>query len=138
MFPPPLPSNHQRIRYRVVNGLWGHWMKLATLSIAGFRSVAQISTLHVGAPTLLAGHNDAGKSSILDAVRFLLDDMTITERDRTFESPIGLPLPGETAPRVRETWAEGTFKLSDNEQSTLSIASPLRLRRISIDGAPAF
>ena len=59
-------------------------MRLKSVSIAGFRSVASVEGFAIGRPTLIAGHNDAGKSAILDGVRFLLGDYAPTQRDLTF------------------------------------------------------
>jgi energy-coupling factor transporter ATP-binding protein EcfA2 len=114
-------------------------MKLDVISIQGFRSIGELRDLKVGSPTLLAGHNDAGKSAILDAIRFLLNDYSLTERDPTFATlTSGETLDaGQLAPRVDLTATEGTFTLSVQEVSDLNTASEIRIRRTSRGGAPS-
>ncbi|WP_297367263.1 TOPRIM nucleotidyl transferase/hydrolase domain-containing protein [Cryobacterium sp.] len=113
-------------------------MKLNTISIAGFRFIADLKDLITGSPTLLTGHNDAGKTAILDAVSFLLNDYSLTERDPTYAS-VGGPVPavGTQAPRVKCTSVEGLFELSYEEQALLGLPGTLRLRRIAANGSPA-
>ncbi|PPG90869.1 hypothetical protein C5C39_09725 [Rathayibacter sp. AY1F3] len=107
-------------------------MKLTNVSIAGFRSVESMGSLPIGSPTVLAGHNDAGKTAIIDAVSFLLGSRNIDDADRTYLR--GQPAAdGETAAgRVDETWVEGTFELREAEAAFGS--SPLRVRRIHQKG----
>jgi putative ATP-dependent endonuclease of the OLD family len=107
-------------------------MKLDSISICGFRSVAGLHELRVGKPTLLTGHNDAGKSTILEAVRFLLNDYVLGNDDPTYE--VVTPTAGELTPRVPETWVEGTFALSATEQTDLALSASVRIRRISRTG----
>ncbi|WP_426623939.1 AAA family ATPase [Leifsonia sp. McL0607] len=59
-------------------------MKLTSVSIAGFRSVESMVDLQVGSPTVLAGHNDAGKTAIIDAISFLLGSLKLDDSDRTY------------------------------------------------------
>ena len=110
-------------------------MKLDSVSVHGFRSVAALDGLAVGRPTLLTGHNDAGKSAILEAVRFLLNDTVLGEDDRTYEAVT--PTPGQPTPRVSGTWVEGDFALSAVEQAELTLESSVKIRRISRDGSAA-
>jgi len=57
---------------------------LESVTIRGFRSIGAELTILVDSPTILAGHNDAGKSAVLDAIAFLLDETKLTDRDRTY------------------------------------------------------
>ena len=59
-------------------------MKLTNVSIAGFRSVESMTGLPIGSPTVLAGHNDAGKTAIIDAISFLLGSLKLDDSDRTY------------------------------------------------------
>jgi len=102
-------------------------MRLEAVYIEGFRSLEVRQEIPIGAPTILAGHNDAGKSAVLDAVAFLLDGYKITERDRTY----GAVGPSGIQTRVPETLVEGLFWLSAEEQETLGLSSRTRLRRRS-------
>ncbi len=107
-------------------------MRLKSVSIFGFRSVAAVEDLSMGKPTLLTGGNDAGKTAILDAVRFLLGDYTLTERDPTFVGKADGGL--DSTQRVDEIAVTGQFELSADEQSELSLPATLQLRRRA-DGA---
>jgi putative ATP-dependent endonuclease of OLD family len=127
-------------------------LKLISVSIEGFRSLAEVRDLPVGSPTLLTGHNDAGKTALLDAVSVLLGHGTLNERDRTFVSKeqaeaAGTPeckkgedatsLEHATDPeRVEVTSVAGLFMLTSEEQSGLDLAEELHFRRISRNGGP--
>lgn len=118
-------------------------MQLESISIHGFRSIAHLEDIRIGAPTLLTGHNDAGKSAFLDAIRFLLDHYQFTELDATYAS--SLAESGDEAPaprpksRVSSTSAVGTFSVSPTEQQELSFPEEVRIRRIvTQEGAPIY
>ncbi|MFK0008016.1 ATP-dependent nuclease [Paenarthrobacter sp. NPDC090520] len=100
-------------------------MLLDVVTVSGFRSIESDLTIRVGSPTILAGHNDAGKSAVLDAIAFLLDSVKLTDRDRTYgdAGPDGEPS------RVSETMVEGTFTLRDEEQILLGLPEIIRVRR---------
>lgn len=100
-------------------------MLLESVTISGFRSIGANLTILVDSPTILAGHNDAGKSAVLDAIAFLLDETKLTDRDRTYGAPgsDGAPL------RVSETLVEGLFLIRPDEEEDLGRAGRIRLRR---------
>ncbi|WP_166649695.1 MULTISPECIES: SAP domain-containing protein [unclassified Rathayibacter] len=101
------------------------------MSIAGFRSVEALGPLPIGSPTVLAGHNDAGKTAIIDAISFLLGSRKLDDSDRTYLRG-GVLDDDEAVRRVAETWVEGTFELRDTESGLGS--SPLRVRRVHRNG----
>ncbi|WIA97018.1 ATP-dependent endonuclease [Curtobacterium sp. MCBA15_004] len=117
-------------------------MKLQNVSIAGFRSIEHLNDLRIGSPLVLAGHNDAGKSTIIDAILYLLGAYKLTDSDRTYLNADAAAVDaeeGETrdaADRVAETFVDATFSLSDDEAVTFGAAT-LRLRRISFEGDAA-
>lgn len=100
-------------------------MLLDKITIRGFRSIESDLTIAVGSPTILAGHNDAGKSAVMDAIAFLLDAIKLTERDRTY----GEPGPDGNPSRVSETVVEGQFLLRPEEEAMLGLPRLLRVRR---------
>lgn len=90
----------------------------------------------LGSPTVLAGHNDAGKSAIIHAILFLLDGYTLTESDRTYvNSTDGTvsPRPDGSIDRVAETYVAGTFDL-DEDETELFKATTLEVRRVARSG----
>jgi putative ATP-dependent endonuclease of OLD family len=129
-------------------------VNLERLAVSGFRSLAVVPALPVGSPTLLTGHNDAGKTALLDATAFLLGQYTLGDRDRTYLEPASRPgtrpaertgdWPAETmepteptsvsAQRVEQTVVEGHFSLSQAEQDDLGVDATVRLRRRSVPG----
>jgi putative ATP-dependent endonuclease of OLD family len=109
-------------------------MRLKSVSIAGFRSVALVEGFAIGQPTLITGHNDAGKSAILDAVRFLLGDYTPTHRDLTFVDEEDRDSASES-PRVDELEVIGEFDLSVAESTELELPRTVRIRRRFAPGA---
>jgi putative ATP-dependent endonuclease of OLD family len=104
----------------------GNSLLLDSVVIEGFRSIQSSLKISVGSPTILAGHNDSGKSAVIDAIAFLLDGIKLTDRDRTY----GEPGPDGTPTRVNETSVEGSFQLNAEEQEQLSLPSDVRMRRI--------
>jgi hypothetical protein len=100
-------------------------MLLDKITIRGFRSIESDLTISVGSPTILAGHNDAGKSAVLDAIAFLLDAIKLGDRDRTY----GEPGPDGTPSRVSETIVEGEFLLRNEEMILLGLPNLVKIRR---------
>lgn len=101
-------------------------MILEAVTISGFRSIDGPLRVPVGSPTVLAGHNDAGKSAAIEAIAFLLDAVKLSDRDRTYDKtgPDGQPT------RVSETVVEGEFKLRTDEQQHFDGDTTARLRRV--------
>ncbi len=110
-------------------------MQLDTVEVEGFRSIASLPPLKISSPTLLTGHNDAGKSALLDAVRFLLNEYTLSDRDPSYELPSETASPNDLRQRVAQTIVTGEFLLSEHEQKELSLSERVRLRRRSDGGA---
>lgn len=100
-------------------------MLLESVTIRGFRSIGSDLTVSVDSPTILAGHNDAGKSAVLDAIAFLLDEIKLTDRDRTYGAPGVDGVPS----RVSETVVEGLFLIRPDEEETVGRTGHVKLRR---------
>ncbi|OUS91935.1 ATP-dependent endonuclease [Rhodococcus sp. NCIMB 12038] len=112
-------------------------MQLDRISIIGFRSIAELNDLRIASPTLLTGHNDAGKTTILDAVRFLLNDYNLSDRDPTFASKNVAEADGTETPRVNETVVVGEFTLSTTESDELGLPASIKIRRYTARGRSA-
>ncbi|MFB7983524.1 ATP-dependent nuclease [Streptomyces vinaceus] len=103
-------------------------MHLNSFGVSGFRSLTEIAGIPVGKPTILAGHNDGGKSAVLGALAFLLGKHELTLDDRTYVDAVGgdestLPL------RCAETSVVGCFTLDTWEQDEFDLPERIRLRR---------
>ncbi|MFF3788033.1 ATP-dependent endonuclease [Streptomyces sp. NPDC001933] len=107
-------------------------MHLNSFSVSGFRSLTEVADIPVRKPTILAGHNDGGKSALLDALAFLLGKHVLAEDDRTYLSVDGKD---ESATPVRcdETSVVGSFTLDTWEQEQFSLPEQVRLRRCSAE-----
>ena len=93
-------------------------LQLDSFTVEGFRALANTAEIPIRSPTILTGGNDGGKSSALDALRFLLDGPRPVEADYTLMGP---PQKGETEPmRAARIVVTGHFE-DDGE--------PLHLRR---------
>ncbi|MEV7394882.1 AAA family ATPase [Streptomyces sp. NPDC091215] len=106
-------------------------LHLSSFSVSGFRSLTDVHDIPVRKPTILAGHNDGGKSAVLDALHFLTGSQKIKEDDRTF---VGQPTSADpetvSVPlRCEETVVVGTFELDEWEQAELELPSEIRVRR---------
>jgi len=108
-------------------------LKLLTIEVAGFRSLAAVGPIPVRRPTILAGHNDSGKSSVLDAVALLLGSHPMNPDDATFVDP-EQGTSGEEDSRVSVTSLIGEFELSASEQAALALPGRIRIRRIFENG----
>lgn len=108
-------------------------MHLNSLSACGFRSLALVEDIPISGPTVLAGHNDGGKSAVLTALAFLLDRHSLTDEDRTYLSGAGA-----TDGRCQETWVKGDFTLDSSERAS-GMPERLQIRRRAVaGGAPGW
>ncbi|MGP9693326.1 ATP-dependent nuclease [Brachybacterium sp. AOP25-B2-12] len=106
-------------------------MKLRSIGIKGFRSIADLPSLGLGSPTVLAGKNDAGKSAIIHAIMFLLGGYTLSVSDRTYADQIEHSEEGDETPtRVEETWVSGEFDLDTGEKERFGF-NKIVVRRIA-------
>ncbi|MET8330069.1 AAA family ATPase [Streptomyces sp. NPDC005181] len=111
-------------------------MQLNSFSVSGFRSLTEVADIPVSKPTILAGHNDGGKSALLDALAFLLGVRTLSEDDRSY---LATDAVGEHASPVRceNTSVWGTFTLDAFEQEHFDLPEEVQLqRRAGEDLAP--
>ncbi|QRP43070.1 ATP-dependent endonuclease [Amycolatopsis sp. FDAARGOS 1241] len=99
-------------------------MHLEHFSVSGFRSLIHVREVPVSSPTIIAGHNDGGKTALLDALAFLLNEGSVDEQDRSF-------LPDDPSSRFVESAVEGTFSLDEWEQETLRLPGKARIRRVA-------
>lgn len=110
-------------------------MHLNSYSVSGFRSLQNVCDIPVSKPTILAGHNDGGKSALLDALGFLVGARSLVEADRSFLASFG-PDEGGVRERCRETFVIGKFTLDDWEQQEFDLPRQVRLRRhVNADSA---
>ncbi|MEV8321485.1 AAA family ATPase [Streptomyces sp. NPDC059900] len=106
-----------------------HQLRLVELGVTGFRSLVDVQGIPLRSQTILTGHNDCGKTAVLDAVAFLLDEPGVDVQVSDLSNFGGPEEPGEHPPVVREMCVEGTFELSAEEEQRLAIQSPVLLRR---------
>lgn len=107
-------------------------MYLTRFSACGFRSLARVEDIPVSSPTILAGHNDGGKSAVLTALAFLLGRHQQSKEDRTYEQT-----EGAADGRCAQTWVEGVFTLDAGEQAVAALPPSVRIRRIAEAGQAA-
>ena len=99
-------------------------VRLQNWSVTGFRSLADVDSLPISNPTILAGPNDGGKTAALTALCFLVGEHTLIDDDRTF-------LAGEEGGRCASVEVVGDFTLDPWEQSTFGLPEEVRLRRVA-------
>ncbi|MFD8563126.1 ATP-dependent endonuclease [Streptosporangium canum] len=88
-----------------------------------------VRDIPVSSPTILAGHNDGGKTAVLAAVTFLVGRYKLVEDDRTYLSAEDGHAMPRTLPRRELTEVEGAFTLDKWEQKTFGLPAELRIRR---------
>lgn len=103
-------------------------MHLDSFSVSGFRSLTEVVGVPVSKPTILAGHNDGGKSALLDALAFLLGVRSLSEDDRTYLAAGAGGEPGSPV-RCESTSVSGTFTLDPYEQEQFDLPEQVQLRR---------
>ncbi|MBC8092217.1 MAG: hypothetical protein H7Y15_09830 [Pseudonocardia sp.] len=101
-------------------------MQLTTFSVRGLRSLHDLRDVPVRKPTVLTGANDSGKSTALLALKILLADQSIEERDLSL-SPAG--------ERATEVVVEGVFAVGPAEQAELGLDPEAKIRRVARGGA---
>ncbi|MEU9925244.1 AAA family ATPase [Streptomyces griseoluteus] len=94
-----------------------------------------MENIPVSSPTILAGHNDGGKSAVLTALAFLLGSHRLTDEDRTYAQAEGTE--GAVGGRCAQTWVEGVFTLDTGEQAATAMPPTVRIRRIAEEGQAA-
>lgn len=99
-------------------------MQLLSFSVTGFRSLAEVSDIPISSPTIVAGHNDSGKSARLCALGFLLGETTVAEEDRSY-------LAEDPTRRCGSAAVEGVFHLDTWERDTYLLPEQVRIRRVS-------
>ena len=119
-------------------------MQICSVSVEGFRCLANITNVPVLPQTVLTGQNEGGKSALLDALNFLLHGTALSERDLTYVSDgvVQEPVHSEDAvaphARVPQTTVMGDFTLSANEQQHFALPEGVQIRRRFRPEAGAF
>ncbi|MFD8694271.1 ATP-dependent nuclease [Kitasatospora purpeofusca] len=104
-------------------------MHLKSFSVSGFRSLTDVADIPVSRPTILAGHNDGGKSAVLDALAFLLGKRSLSEDDRSYSGTDPEQEPCEGAGRMPSTSVTGVFLLDEWEQGAFGLPAEVKVRR---------
>lgn len=108
-------------------------MQICSVSVEGFRCLADVAGVPVLSQTILTGQNEGGKTALLDALNFLLHGTALIEHDLTYVGDGDLQeLAGHAAAphaRVPQTVVTGSFSLSTEEQLRLELPEQVRIRR---------
>jgi putative ATP-dependent endonuclease of OLD family len=115
---------------------------LTEVSIEGFRSILSVERLQIASPTLLAGHNASGKTSVLDAVRLLLGAYRAVESDYTLlqvdeQEPAATDADEVSGGRVADIVVTGAFVVTDRDSLERASGELVRLRRVVPRTGPA-
>jgi hypothetical protein len=98
---------------------------VTSFSISGFRALADVGPVPLERPSILTGRNDSGKSSVLDALAFLLDPYRKV-------LPTDFPIQAEDARKPDEERVivvTGVFKLNEDDQKATGLADVVIIRR---------
>jgi predicted ATP-dependent endonuclease of OLD family len=98
---------------------------VTSFSISGFRVLADVGPVPLEKPSILTGRNDSGKSSVLDALAFLLDPYRNV-------LPTDFPIQAEDARKPDEERVivvTGVFKLNEDDQKATGLADVVIIRR---------
>ncbi len=100
-------------------------MRLRRFNVSGFRSLISVDGIPVGEPTILAGHNDGGKTAAIDAICFLLGRYKLADEDRSYLRDSG----NDRVARCHSTEVHGFFELDPWEQEQFNRPSMVEIRR---------
>jgi putative ATP-dependent endonuclease of OLD family len=108
-------------------------LELASYAVKGFRALADTDDIPVGAPTILTGANDGGKTTALGALQFLLDGPVPSQADYTV---IGTTGKGGTEPlHAEQIVVTGKFAASEDLRDELELKESIELRRVAMPGS---
>ncbi|MCK2241899.1 MULTISPECIES: AAA family ATPase [unclassified Crossiella] len=91
--------------------------------MTGFRSLTEIREVPIGSPTIVAGHNDGGKTAALVALGFLLGEHQMAPADLSY-------LPDSSEGRCGSVEVTGLFMLDPWEQSQFLLPEWMLMRRV--------
>jgi putative ATP-dependent endonuclease of the OLD family len=103
-------------------------VRLNRFDVRGFRSLVDIAGIPIGEPTILAGHNDSGKTAVIDALRYLLGSYKLSDEDRSYSRDDTGSTSGK---RCDMTEVRGFFELDSWEQRQFNRSSRVEIRRRS-------
>jgi putative ATP-dependent endonuclease of the OLD family len=106
-------------------------MRLTSFSVKGFRSLKDVPNIPISSPTILAGHNDGGKSSVIKSLSFLIGTYPLIDEDRTYSESPTEAING-ISHRCTETSVVGKFALSKSEQTQFGLPENTEIRRVSV------
>jgi putative ATP-dependent endonuclease of OLD family len=103
-------------------------MEIESIRVSGLRCLASISWVPIQTPSIVTGPNDGGKTSLLLALRFLIEGQRLPLEDFT------LARGNETEIELRdgrhaECIVEGQLRLTDTESDELRLPADVRIRR---------
>jgi len=120
----------------------GSSVQLVELGVSNFRSLADVSGVPIRKQTILTGHNDCGKTAMLDALAFLLGERVIEDSDISRfagaekERSALPPIDDEEVPRTVTVQAK--FALTAAEAKFLGASSPVSVRRRYVEGESTY
>jgi energy-coupling factor transporter ATP-binding protein EcfA2 len=86
----------------------------------------KVEDIPISSPTIVAGHNDGGKTALLASLAFLLGQNDAAEEDRSY-------VEGPPGSRCESTDTEGLFELDEWEQETFHLPPVVKIRRFAND-----
>jgi putative ATP-dependent endonuclease of OLD family len=104
-------------------------MELESFKVTGLRCLADIEWVPILSPSIITGPNDGGKTSLLLALRFLLEGQRLHVEDFTLVREGADPEAPTRDGRNAECVVEGQVRLTTQESEELQLPAETQIRR---------
>ncbi|MER5412575.1 AAA family ATPase [Streptomyces virginiae] len=105
------------------------------MSVEGLRSLVSVPHIPVKSQTVVTGQNDGGKSTLLDALDFLISGKPLSEHDISHLADSDLGDEDSELPRANQVSVTGIFQLRETEMTDFGLPQNVQIRRIYTPGA---
>lgn len=109
-------------------------LELESYKVSGFRALADTERIPVRSPTILTGGNDGGKTTAIDALRFLLGGPTPVNEDYTQFGRVGAT--GAEPLSADMIVVQGTFTPDSTLREAVGLGTTIEIRRIARPNDP--
>ncbi|MFJ6371756.1 AAA family ATPase [Streptomyces virginiae] len=109
-------------------------MQIHDVSIEGLRSLVSVPQVPIKSQTVVTGQNDGGKSTLLDALDFLISAKQLSEHDISYLAGNDLGDEESNLPRANQARVTGTFQLRETEMADFNLPRKVKIRRTYAPG----
>ncbi|MFI8997021.1 AAA family ATPase [Streptomyces sp. NPDC053542] len=105
-------------------------MQICDIAVEGFRSLVSIPFVPINSQTIITGQNDGGKSTLLEALDFLISGKEPSEYDLSQLADSEEVEEQQPITRVKQITVTGTFRLGRIECEQFGLPEMVKIRRL--------